>query len=163
VCGRSFASHEVYSEGNTVICKRCFETSAPRKPEPLPEPEPEPIPSGRDRWDHIRIPGQRQGSRRRDERRYDDEDEDDIVRPRARHYHNYLTEAILCTIFCCLPFGIVAIVKASQVDSLMRMNDYRGAAEASDAAKTWCGISFGLGLAGAIIWFLVIVSAGGRL
>jgi hypothetical protein len=155
VCGRSFGGHEVYSEGSTVICKRCFEASAPRTPEPLPEPSP--IPSGRDRWDHIKLPG----SRRR-ERRYDDE-EDDIVRPRARHIHNYMTESILCTLFCCLPFGVVAIVKASQVDSMMRMGDYRGAAEAADAAKTWCGVSFGLGLASAVIWALVLISAGGRL
>jgi len=29
---------------------------------------------------------------------------------------NYLVQAILCTICCCLPFGIVAIVYAAQVN-----------------------------------------------
>ena len=31
---------------------------------------------------------------------------------------NYLVWAILSTVFCCLPLGIVAIVKASKVDAL---------------------------------------------
>src|SRR4051794_507037 len=31
---------------------------------------------------------------------------------------NYLPQAILTTLFCCLPFGVVAIVKSTQVNSL---------------------------------------------
>ncbi|MES2882212.1 MAG: CD225/dispanin family protein, partial [Bacteroidota bacterium] len=30
---------------------------------------------------------------------------------------NWLVESILVTIFCCLPFGIVGIVNAAQVNS----------------------------------------------
>jgi len=60
---------------------------------------------------------------------------------------NYLVQAILVTLFCCLPFGIVAIVFASQVNARVQAGDMRGALSASQSAKTWCWISFGIGLA----------------
>lgn len=50
---------------------------------------------------------------------------------------NYLVWAILATLFCCLPFGIVSIVYASKVDSLYSSQDYFGAKAASDNAKKW--------------------------
>lgn len=50
---------------------------------------------------------------------------------------NYLVWAILTTLFCCLPFGIVSIVYASKVDSLYSSQDYFGAKAASDNAKKW--------------------------
>src|SRR5438128_1439779 len=37
--------------------------------------------------------------------------------PAISHVPNYLVQSILCTLFCCLPFGIVAIVYAAQVNS----------------------------------------------
>lgn len=59
---------------------------------------------------------------------------------------NYLVPAILSTIFCCVPAGIVAIVYAAQVNSKKQLGDFGGAAEASSKAQTWCWVSFGLGL-----------------
>ena len=50
---------------------------------------------------------------------------------------NYLVPAILTTIFCCLPFGIVAIVYAAQVDGRVMAGDYAGAEELSRRAKNW--------------------------
>ncbi|GAA5052584.1 putative membrane protein [Thermocatellispora tengchongensis] len=50
---------------------------------------------------------------------------------------NHLVPAILTTLFCCLPFGIVSIVKSSQVNSKWAAGDYQGAIAASDEAKTW--------------------------
>ena len=41
---------------------------------------------------------------------------------------NYLVWAILTTIFCCLPFGIVSIVFAAQVNGKYAGGDYAGAA-----------------------------------
>jgi hypothetical protein len=40
-------------------------------------------------------------------------------------------------LFCCIPFGIVSIVYASQVDSKFSSGDYDGAQEASSKAKNW--------------------------
>ena len=36
---------------------------------------------------------------------------------------NYLVHAILCTLFCCLPLGIVAIVYAAQVNTKAAAGD----------------------------------------
>lgn len=48
-----------------------------------------------------------------------------------------LVWGILVTIFCCLPFGIVSIVKASQVSSLYNQGKYLEAEEASKSACKW--------------------------
>ncbi len=65
---------------------------------------------------------------------------------------NYLTEAILVTICCCLPAGIVAIVLAVQVNGKVARGDMQGALESSHNARTWCWISFGLGIALVVIF-----------
>ncbi len=62
------------------------------------------------------------------------------------HIPNYLVQAILVTIFCCLPFGIVSIVYAAQVNSKLAAGDVSGAMQASKNAKTWAWVSFGVAL-----------------
>ena len=47
---------------------------------------------------------------------------------------NHLVWAILSTLFCCLPLGIVSIVYASQVDGKRAAGDIAGARLASDKA-----------------------------
>lgn len=57
---------------------------------------------------------------------------------------NYLEWAILSTLLCCLPLGVVSIVYASRVDNLYHSGDYAGAEEASRKAKEfakWSAIS----------------------
>ena len=78
----------------------------------------------------------------------------------AGRVKNYLVQAILVTLFCCLPLGIVAIINASQVNSKQDSGDYNGALEKSNSAKKWCWISFWVGLAGVIIYFLISLIAG---
>lgn len=60
---------------------------------------------------------------------------------------DYLLWSILVTIFCCLPFGIVAIVKAAAANGKKNVGDYYGAMQDAAAAKTWVWWSFGVGLA----------------
>ena len=67
-----------------------------------------------------------------------------------------LVIAILATIFCCLPFGIVGIVFASQVSSKLAAGDYAGAQKASKSAAMWSWIAIGLGLVGGILYAGVI-------
>jgi hypothetical protein len=74
---------------------------------------------------------------------------------------NWLVEAILVTIFCCLPFGIVGIVFASQVNSKYSSGDYSGALQASREAGKWTKIGFWLGIAGAVIGILWGAFLGG--
>lgn len=68
--------------------------------------------------------------------------------------NNHLVAAILTTLFCCLPFGIVAIVKSSQVNSKWQVGDYQGALQASEEAKTWWKRTLIIGI---VVWVLVIV------
>ena len=66
----------------------------------------------------------------------------------------YMVWAVLVTVLCCLPFGIVSIVKASQVSSLYNQGRYQEAVAASEAAKKWAIWS---AVAGVVISIIVIV------
>ena len=75
---------------------------------------------------------------------------------------NYLVHAIVVTVLCCVPFGIVAIVFAAQVNGKLEAGDYNGAVESSRKARTWCWVSFGVGLAFAFAYaayMLVVMGA----
>ena len=76
---------------------------------------------------------------------------------------NYLWQAICVTLFCCLPFGIVAIVFATKVDGLVAAGDYAGAQSASDSAKKWVNLGAGIGLVVLVLYiaFVVIVGLAG--
>lgn len=50
---------------------------------------------------------------------------------------NYLVESILVTILCCMPFGIVGIVFASQVNTKFAAGDKDGALRSSENTKNW--------------------------
>lgn len=65
----------------------------------------------------------------------------------------WLTESILVTIFCCLPFGIVGIINASKVSSLFAQGKYLEAEMRSANAKKWVKIAFIIGL----IWILISI------
>ena len=73
----------------------------------------------------------------------------------------YLAQAILTTLFCCLPLGIVSIVYAAQVNGKLAAGDRAGALESSQKAKMWAWISFGAGLV--LIVGLVSLSVVGQL
>lgn len=50
---------------------------------------------------------------------------------------NHMVWAILTTLFCCLPLGVVSIVYASQVDGKRAAGDIAGARIAADKARFW--------------------------
>lgn len=72
---------------------------------------------------------------------------------------NHLAPAILVTLFCCLPFGIVAIVNAAQVNGRLATGDHEGAVELSNKAKMWCWISFVAGIVAFILSLLILFLA----
>jgi hypothetical protein len=77
---------------------------------------------------------------------------------------NYLVWAILTTVLCCLPLGIVSIIQATKVSSLYTMGDYAGAQKASNEAKRWAmwsAIAFGIVLILYIIFIVVFGVIGG--
>lgn len=69
----------------------------------------------------------------------------------------HLTEAILVTVLCCVPFGIVAIVYASKVSGLVAQGRIAEAEAASKSANTWAWVSFGLGFVGGVFYFLATI------
>ena len=74
---------------------------------------------------------------------------------------NYLIESILVTIFCCLPFGIVGIVYASQVNSKFASEDYEGAQLASDNAKKWMMWGAISGIIVVVLYAIFFLAVGG--
>ncbi len=72
---------------------------------------------------------------------------------------NYLVPAILVTLFCCLPFGIVSIVYAAQVNGKEQAGDYQGALQASRLAKRWVWASFWTGMVVFLFYVGIMVAA----
>jgi uncharacterized membrane protein len=66
--------------------------------------------------------------------------------------NSYLALAIISTILCCLPTGIVSIIYATKVNSSYEDGNYDEANRASKNAKTWGLVSIGL----AVILYLFI-------
>jgi hypothetical protein len=67
---------------------------------------------------------------------------------------NYLVWAILTTLFCCLPTGIVSIVYSTKVSGLWAQGQYAEARAAADNAKKWAIIS---AVAGPIAYVILMV------
>lgn len=58
----------------------------------------------------------------------------------AAQIPNHLVWAILATLFCCLPGGIVSIVYAAQVNGKIAAGDLAGARDSSDRRRSGpCG------------------------
>lgn len=79
------------------------------------------------------------------------------------HIPNYLVPAILTTLFCCLPFGIVSIVYAAQVNGQVAAGSRAGALDNSRKARTWAWVAFGSGIVvigGYILVTLIAAVAG---
>ena len=69
----------------------------------------------------------------------------------------HLALAIITTLLCCLPTGIVAIIKATKVESLYHAGDYAGAEKASKEAKGWSLIGLWIAVAGWVVYILAMV------
>ncbi len=68
---------------------------------------------------------------------------------------NYLAFAIISTILCCLPAGIVSIVYAAKVNGLYDDGHYDQAERASKNAKTWAIVSAVAGFVAIGIMFAI--------
>jgi len=66
--------------------------------------------------------------------------------------------AILATIFCCLPLGIVSIVFASQVNSKWAVGDTQGAYDSAAKAKRFAIWSVVLGVVGGVLYGILIAA-----
>jgi len=71
---------------------------------------------------------------------------------------NNLVWAILTTLFCCLPLGIVSIVYASKVDGLRAAGNVQAAREAARKAGWW---AVWAALSGPLLILLWVLFFGG--
>ena len=84
-----------------------------------------------------------------------------VSAPQVNKPSNYLVQAILVTLCCCIPLGIVSIVYAAQVDAKWNAGDYQGAILASQNANRWSWIGFGVGVVVGLLYFgLQILAIG---
>lgn len=81
--------------------------------------------------------------------------------PAGQPPSNGLVGAILTTILCCVPFGIVAIVKAAQVNSLWYSGQAQAAHDAAESSRKWTIAGVVAGLIGGVIYFALMSSSGG--
>jgi hypothetical protein len=73
---------------------------------------------------------------------------------------NNMVWAILSTVLCCLPLGIVSIVKSSQVSSLWFQGYYAEAQKAAEDARKWAmwsAISTGILLLLYVVFIVVMI------
>lgn len=70
------------------------------------------------------------------------------------HVPNNLVWAVLTTILCCLPFGIVSIIYASKVDGLALAGDTQGARLMADRARNWAIAAAVTPAVLIVLWFL---------
>jgi len=74
--------------------------------------------------------------------------------PKGPFSENWLVEAILVTLLCCLPFGVVGIIFAAQVNTKQQAGDMEGAEKSRREAAKWTKIGFWVGLGCIILYFL---------
>ena len=68
-----------------------------------------------------------------------------------------LVWAILCTCLCCLPLGIVAILKATSVEKLWVQERYEEAKRASEDAKKYSMWGAIISAIGSTLYFLLLI------
>lgn len=73
---------------------------------------------------------------------------------------NFLPLAIFTTVCCCVPLGIVSIIKANKANELASKGDFAGAAAAASEAKMWAIIGIIGGFIVGIISFVINFAAG---
>jgi Interferon-induced transmembrane protein len=81
--------------------------------------------------------------------------------PPTQAPNNNLVLAILVTVLCCLPFGIVSIINAAKVNGLWAQGQYAAAQKASEDAKKWAIWGAIAGVIAIVIYILIGVAGGG--
>lgn len=73
----------------------------------------------------------------------------------SRNIPNHLVPAILVTLFCCLPLGIISIVYAAQVNGKIAQGDIDGARQSSENAKKYYMMGMIIGI---VINVIVVIA-----
>ena len=81
-------------------------------------------------------------------------------RPKGPFSENCLVEAILVTLLCCLPFGVVGIIFAAQVNTKQQAGDMEGAEKSRREAAKWTKLGFWIGLGVILLYVLFVFVMG---
>ncbi len=76
--------------------------------------------------------------------------------PPAQPIPNYMVQAVLVTLFCCLPLGIVGIIKANGINKKIAAGDFAGALADSNSNKTLLWVGCIAGLVISVLYFMVV-------
>jgi uncharacterized membrane protein len=79
--------------------------------------------------------------------------------PVGQSPNNHLLMSIIGILFC-LPFGIVAVVKSSQVNGLWAQGQYAEAQKSADSARKWAMWSIIIGVVLTVIYVILAVVGG---
>ena len=74
--------------------------------------------------------------------------------------NNNMVKAIITTLCCCLPLGIVSIIKAAEVNKKVASGDIDGAQISAAAANKWANIGLITALVGWIIYLFAVFVFG---
>ncbi|WP_339625647.1 CD225/dispanin family protein [uncultured Winogradskyella sp.] len=77
------------------------------------------------------------------------------VKNKPERPNNHLALAIISTILCCLPTGIVSIIYASKVNREYEDGNYDKSISASKNAKTWWIVSIVTAIVLWLVYFLI--------
>jgi TRAP-type mannitol/chloroaromatic compound transport system permease small subunit len=79
--------------------------------------------------------------------------------PAGQAPNNSLVLAIVGLVFCLIP-GIVAVVKASQVNGLWAQGQYGEAQASADSARKWAIWAIVLGAVFGVVYTIIVVAGG---
>ena len=79
--------------------------------------------------------------------------------------NNYLALSIITTVMCCMPLGVVSIIKSTKVDGLYHEGKYQEAEETSKSAKNWAmaGIISTVVFFVLYFFFMILVAGAGNM
>lgn len=123
-------------ENGTRFCTNCGAPIAVEQPSYAPQPQPQPQPQPH--------PQPQQAYQQQ---------------PMGMKPKSFLVLSILATVFCCLPFGIIAIVQSAKVDNLWNAGQYVEAQTASRKARNWVIAAAAVGIVVSIL-YVVLVAMG---
>ncbi len=80
--------------------------------------------------------------------------------PANKPPENNLVWAIVCTVLCCLPLGIIAIIKSTSVNTLWAKGDKEGAQKAANDAKKFSIWGAGIAAVFIVLYVILVVVIG---